>query len=38
MYKILIVDDEAHIRMLIKKYAAFEGHTVFEAETAHEVD
>ena len=32
MYKILIVDDEAHIRMLIKKYAAFEGHTVFEAE------
>lgn len=32
MYKILIVDDEEHLRLLIKKYAAFEGHTVFEAE------
>ena len=32
MYKILVVDDEAHIRTLIKKYASFEGHTVFEAE------
>ena len=32
MYKILIVDDEEHIRKLIKKYAAFEGHSVFEAE------
>ena len=32
MYKILVVDDEAHIRLLIKKYAAFEGHTVYEAE------
>ena len=32
MYKILIVDDEEHLRLLIKKYAAFEGHTVYEAE------
>ncbi len=32
MYKILVVDDEAHIRMLIKKYASYEGHTVYEAE------
>lgn len=32
MYKILVVDDEAHIRLLIKKYASFEGHTVYEAE------
>lgn len=36
MYKILVVDDEAHIRMLIKKYAAFEGHTVYEAENGLE--
>ncbi len=32
MYKILVVDDEAHIRKLIKKYADFEGYSVFEAE------
>ena len=32
MYKILIVDDEEHIRALIKKYAFFEGHSVYEAE------
>ncbi len=32
MYNILIVDDEDKIRMLIRKYAEFEGHTVFEAE------
>ena len=31
MYKILVVDDEEHIRSLIKKYATFEGHTVYEA-------
>ena len=36
MYKILAVDDEAHIRMLIKKYATFEGHTVYEAENGLE--
>ncbi|MDD2649205.1 MAG: response regulator transcription factor [Eubacteriales bacterium] len=29
--KILVVDDEARIRELIKKYALFEGHTVDEA-------
>lgn len=32
MYKILVVDDELQIRLLIKKYAMYEGHTVFEAE------
>ncbi len=31
MYKILVVDDEVRIRSIIKKYAEFEGHTVFEA-------
>ena len=31
MYHILIVDDEARIRTLIRKYAEFEGHTVTEA-------
>ena len=31
MYHILIVDDEARIRSLIKKYAEFEGHTTSEA-------
>ena len=31
MYNILIVDDEARIRSIIKKYAEFEGHTVTEA-------
>ncbi len=31
MAKLLIVDDEAKIRTLIRKYAEFEGHTVLEA-------
>ena len=31
MSKILVVDDEARIRQIIKKYAEFEGHSVFEA-------
>ena len=31
MYRILVVDDEARIRSIIKKYAEFEGHTVTEA-------
>lgn len=31
MYKILVVDDEAGIRKIIKKYAVFEGHEVSEA-------
>ncbi len=30
-YNILVVDDETGIRMIIKKYAEFEGHQVFEA-------
>lgn len=32
MHKILVVDDEARIREIIKKYATFEGHNVVEAE------
>ncbi len=31
MYHILVVDDEARIRSVIKKYAEFKGHTVTEA-------
>ena len=31
MYHILVVDDEARIRSIIKKYAEFEGYTVTEA-------
>ena len=31
MYHILIVDDEARIRSIVRKYAEFEGHTVSEA-------
>ncbi len=31
MYNILVVDDEARIRSIIKKYAEFEGHKVTEA-------
>ncbi len=31
MYKILIVDDEEHIRALIKKYAVYEGYDVSES-------
>ena len=30
MYHILVVDDEARIRSIIRKYAEFEGHTVTE--------
>lgn len=36
MYHILVVDDEAKIRMLIRKYAEFEGHQVTEAENGME--
>ena len=32
MSKLLIVDDELHIRELIKKYAQYEGHEIFEAD------
>ncbi len=31
MYNILVVDDEARIRSIIKKYAEFEGYSVIEA-------
>ena len=31
MYSILVVDDEARIRSIVKKYAEFEGHKVTEA-------
>ena len=36
MYHILVVDDEARIRSIIKKYAEFEGHTVSEASDGME--
>lgn len=36
MYHLLVVDDEEKIRMLIKKYAEFEGHQVTEAENGME--
>ena len=36
MYHLLVVDDEAKIRMLLRKYAEFEGHTVTEAENGME--
>lgn len=36
MYKILVVDDELGIRSIVKKYAEFEGHTVFEASDGME--
>lgn len=36
MSKILVVDDEEMIRTLIKKYAEFEGHEVFEAKNGLE--
>lgn len=32
MYQLLVVDDEAKIRMMIRKYAEFEGFSVTEAE------
>jgi CheY-like chemotaxis protein len=31
MYKILVVDDEAKIRAVIREYAEFDGHEVTEA-------
>lgn len=31
MYNILVVDDEVRIRELIKKYAEFEGHRIYES-------
>ena len=31
MAKLLVVDDEAAIRLLIRKYAEYEGHSVEEA-------
>ena len=31
MYSILVADDEARIRSIVKKYAEFEGHTITEA-------
>lgn len=36
MYRILVVDDEAQIRELIKKYATIQGHTVLEAANGFE--
>lgn len=36
MYKILVADDEAGIRNIIKKYAEFENHTITEATNGME--
>ena len=36
MYRILVVDDEAKIRLLIRKYAEFEGYAVVEASDGME--
>lgn len=36
MYKILVVDDEEKIRLVIKEYASFEGYNVFEASDGME--
>lgn len=36
MYKILVVDDESHIRSIIKKYGEYEGYKVYEAESGEE--
>ena len=36
MYKILVADDEMHIRKLITKYAEYEGHEVTEAKDGFE--
>ncbi len=36
MYKILVVDDELGIRSIIRKYAEFQGHTVYEASDGME--
>ncbi|MBR2714950.1 MAG: response regulator transcription factor [Ruminococcus sp.] len=36
MSRLLIADDEFRIRELIKKYAVYEGHTVFEAQDGRE--
>ena len=36
MYHILVVDDEARIRSIIRKYAEFDGHTITEASDGME--
>ena len=36
MYRILVVDDELGIRSIVRKYAEFEGHTVYEASDGME--
>ena len=36
MYQLLIVDDEAQIRELVKKYAVFEGYSTCEASNGLE--
>ena len=36
MFRILVVDDEIQIRMIIRKYAEFEGHQVTEATNGME--
>lgn len=36
MYRLLVVDDEVQIRLIIRKYAEFEGHSVSEAKNGME--
>lgn len=36
MYKVLVVDDESHIRSIIRKYGEFEGYQVYEAENGEQ--
>lgn len=36
MYRILVADDEEHIRKIISKYATFDGHTISEASNGME--
>lgn len=36
MYKVLVVDDESHIRSIIKKYGEYEGYKVYEARSGEE--
>lgn len=36
MYKVLVVDDESHIRSIIRKYGEFEGYQIYEAENGEQ--
>ena len=34
--RVLVVDDESHIRSIIRKYGEFEGYQVYEAENGEQ--